>query len=76
MADIPFKRSTLINNTRYSYIRFSDTNAKRKVMDEAELRVLGIEALDRALVPAEALRFLALFHHEPTDYVEDLQKAL
>lgn len=51
-------------------------NAKRKVMDEAELRVLGIEALDRALVPAEALRFLALFHHEPTDYVEDLQKAL
>jgi len=34
-------------------------NAKRKVMDEAELRVLGIEALDKALVPAEALRFPA-----------------
>jgi len=39
-------------------------------MDEAELRVLGIEALNKALGPAEALRFLALFHREPTDYVE------
>ena len=43
-------------------------------MDEAELRVLGIEALNKALGPAEALRFLALFHHEPTDYVEISKK--
>ena len=41
-----------------------------KTMDEAELRVLGIEALNKALGPAEAFRFLALFHCEPTDYVE------
>jgi hypothetical protein len=31
-------------------------------MDEAELKVLGIEALNKALGPAEAIRFLALFH--------------
>jgi hypothetical protein len=42
---------------------------RAKAMDEAELRILGIEALNKALGPAEALRFLALFHREPTDYV-------
>ncbi len=47
---------------------------KRKKPDEAELRVLGIEALNKALGPAEALRFLALFHREPTDYVEISKK--
>jgi hypothetical protein len=47
---------------------------RAKAMDEAELRVLGIEALNRALGPAEALRFLALFHREPTDYVEISKK--
>lgn len=47
---------------------------RAKSMDEAELRVLGIEALNKALGPAEALRFLALFHHEPTDYVEISKK--
>jgi hypothetical protein len=35
---------------------------------------MGIYALNRALGPAEALRFLALFHHEPTDYVEISKK--
>ena len=43
-------------------------------MDEAKLRVLGIDALNKALGPAEALRFLALFHREPTDYVEVSRK--
>jgi hypothetical protein len=43
---------------------------RAKTIDESELRVLGIDALNKALGPAEALRFLALFHHEPTDYVE------
>ncbi|HSD57791.1 MAG TPA: hypothetical protein VLB04_06385 [Methanotrichaceae archaeon] len=38
-------------------------------MDESELRARGFEALNRALGPAEALRFLALFHSEPMDYV-------
>jgi hypothetical protein len=39
-------------------------------MSDAELRVVGIEALNRALGPAAALRFLTLLHREPTDYVE------
>jgi hypothetical protein len=43
-------------------------------MDEAELRALGFEALNRALGPAEALRFLALIYHEPTDYAEISKK--
>ena len=43
---------------------------RAKAIDESELRVLGIDALNKALGPAEALRFLALFHHESTDYVE------
>ena len=47
---------------------------RTKAMDEAELRVLGIEALNKALGPAEAMRFLALFHREPTDYVEISRK--
>jgi len=47
---------------------------RAKAIDEAELRVLGIDALNKALGPAEALRFLALFHHEPTDYVEVSKK--
>ena len=47
---------------------------RTKAMDEAELRVLGIEALNKALDPVEVLRFLALFHREPTDYVEISKK--
>jgi hypothetical protein len=47
---------------------------RARAMDEAELRVLGIDALNKALGPAEALRFLALFHREPTDYVEVSKK--
>ncbi len=43
---------------------------RAKAMGEAELRVAGIDALNKALGPAEALRFLALFRSEPTDYVE------
>ena len=43
---------------------------RTKAMGEAELRVAGIDALNKALGPAEVLRFLALFRSEPTDYVE------
>jgi hypothetical protein len=43
---------------------------RTRAMDEAKLRVTGIDALNKALGPAEALRFLALFRSEPTDYVE------
>ena len=39
-------------------------------MNDTELRISGIEALNKALGPAAALRFLALLHREPTDYVE------
>jgi len=41
-----------------------------KMMDDTQIRISGIEALNRALGPAAALRFLTLLHREPTDYVE------
>lgn len=47
---------------------------RSKAIDESELRVRGVDALNKALGPAEALRFLALFHREPTDYVEVSKK--
>jgi len=39
-------------------------------MDDAEIKFKGIEALNKTLGPARALRFLTLLHREPTDYVE------
>jgi hypothetical protein len=41
-----------------------------KILNDTEIRIGGIEALNRALGPAAALRFLALVHREPTDYVQ------
>ena len=43
---------------------------KAKIMDDSEIRISGIEALNEALGPATALRFLTLLHREPTDYVK------
>ena len=43
---------------------------KLRIMDDTEIRISGIEALNKALGPGNALRFLALLHREPTDYVE------
>ncbi len=43
---------------------------KVKVMDDAQIRISGIEALNKALGHTAALRFLTLLHREPTDYVE------
>ncbi len=40
------------------------------VMDDVEIRIKGIEALNKALGPSAALRFLTLLHREPTDSVE------
>ena len=40
------------------------------IMDDTEVRVRGIEVLNKALGPAMAFRFLTLLHREPTDYVE------
>ena len=39
-------------------------------MEDSEVRLAGIDALNKALGPAGALRFLTLLHREPTDYVE------
>ena len=39
-------------------------------MTDSELRVSGIEALNRALGASGALRFLGIIHRDPTDYVE------
>lgn len=41
-----------------------------EVMDDVEIRIKGIEALNQVLGPSAALRFLSLLHREPTDYVE------
>ncbi len=44
--------------------------AKAKTMDDNDIRMKGIEALNKALGPTAALRFLSLLHRQPTDYVE------
>ena len=44
------------------------------MINDAEVRVKGIEALNKALGPAAAYRFLTLLHNEPTDYVEISQR--
>lgn len=36
----------------------------------AEIEFKGIEALNKALGPSAALKFLTMFHREPTDYVK------
>lgn len=40
------------------------------ILDDDDLRQNGIDALNQALGPANALRFLSLLSHEATDYVE------
>lgn len=40
-----------------------------EIMSDNEIRLNGIEALNQALGPAAALRFLSLLHREGTDYV-------
>ncbi|MBO1347379.1 MAG: hypothetical protein EBE86_008270 [Hormoscilla sp. GUM202] len=40
---------------------------KAKIMDDREIRMMGIEVLYKSLA---ALRFLSLLYWEPTDYVE------
>jgi len=41
-----------------------------RLLDDGELRIKGIKILNEALGPAAALRFLAMHHQDPTDYVE------
>ena len=45
-----------------------------KTMDDAEIKFKGIEALNKTLGPATALKFLTMLHREPTDYVEISRK--
>lgn len=40
------------------------------MMTDTEIRFKGIDALNKALGPAAALRFLTMIHRDATDYVE------
>jgi hypothetical protein len=44
--------------------------AEINTRNDVELRIAGIEALNKTLGPTATLRFLTLWQHEPTDYVE------
>jgi hypothetical protein len=43
---------------------------RTKILSDTEIRIKGIEALQKSLGTAAALRFLTLLHREPTNYVE------
>ncbi len=43
---------------------------KTKTMDDNEVKLKGIEVLNKNLGPSVALRFLTLLHREPTDYIK------
>jgi hypothetical protein len=43
---------------------------RAEITNDSEIRFNGINALNKALGPSAALRFLTLVHREPTDYVE------
>ena len=47
---------------------------KEKIMDDTSIIISGIEALNKALGPADAFRFITLLHQERTDYVEISQR--
>ena len=47
---------------------------KEKIMDDTSIIISGIEALNKALGPADAFRFITLFHREQTDYVAISQR--
>ena len=42
---------------------------KTKVMNDTEIKLKGIEALNKSLGITAAWRFLTMLHREPTDYV-------
>ncbi|HDY99880.1 MAG TPA: hypothetical protein ENH52_00225 [Nitrospirae bacterium] len=43
-------------------------------MDDTEIKLKGIEALNKSLGITAAFRFLTLLHREPTDYVDISQR--
>ncbi len=42
---------------------------KTKIMKDSEIKLKGIEALNKSLGTTAAWRFLTMLHREPTDYV-------
>lgn len=71
--DFPPMYFNLYTNDKKENQKIPDSDRK-KAINETELGVLGINALNKALGLSEALRFLALFQREPTDYVEISKK--
>jgi PIN domain nuclease of toxin-antitoxin system len=43
---------------------------KAKALSDDEIKMKGIEVLNKSLGHSAALRFLSLLHKEPTDYVK------
>ena len=43
---------------------------KPNSLNDTEIKLRGIDALNKTLGASAALRFLNLLHREPTDYVE------
>lgn len=41
-----------------------------KTLDDTKIKIQRIEALNKALGPSAALRFLTILHRDPTDYVQ------
>jgi hypothetical protein len=39
-------------------------------MSDADIKINGIEALNKALGASQALKFLAMLSREPTDYIQ------
>jgi hypothetical protein len=47
---------------------------KKQHMNDSDLKIAGIEALNKALGVSSAYRFLTLLNREPTDYVKISKK--
>jgi len=42
----------------------------KQAKTENEIKLMGIQALNTSLGPADAFKFLTYLHREPTDYVK------
>ena len=47
---------------------------QQKIRDDTSIIISGIEALNKALGPADAFRFITLLHRQRTDYVAISQR--
>jgi hypothetical protein len=48
--------------------------AKKQQMNDSDLKIAGIEALNKALGASSAYKFLTLLNREPTDYIRISKK--